>query len=121
MTTSERRVVITGIGAITPIGVGRDALWEGVRSGKSAVRRITRFDPAPFRSILDVREVLGCVTVGLRELDVDPELLSGRLVSLVQSRHRRTWGRIYHLDQRTTDIYADEELPLALEAAERLG
>lgn len=45
-----RRVVITGIGAITPIGNGAAGLWEGVRAGRSAVRRITRFDPTPFRS-----------------------------------------------------------------------
>ncbi len=46
----NRRVVITGIGAITPIGSGRDGLWAGVRRGVSAVRHITRFDPTPFRS-----------------------------------------------------------------------
>jgi 3-oxoacyl-[acyl-carrier-protein] synthase II len=45
-----RRVAITGIGAITPVGSGADGLWEGVRRGRSAVRRLTRFDPAPFRS-----------------------------------------------------------------------
>ncbi len=47
---SERRVVITGLGAITPIGSGADGLWCGVRRGRSAARRITRFDPTPFRS-----------------------------------------------------------------------
>lgn len=46
----SERVVITGIGAITPIGTGADALWEGVRSGTSAVRTITRFDPSQFSS-----------------------------------------------------------------------
>lgn len=46
----RRRVVVTGIGAITPIGSGRDGLWQGVRRGRSAVRRISRFDPAPFPS-----------------------------------------------------------------------
>ncbi len=46
----ERRVVITGIGAITPIGSGAEGLWCGVRRARSAVRRISRFDPAPFRS-----------------------------------------------------------------------
>src|SRR6478609_3644133 len=45
-----KRVVITGIGAITPIGSGRDGLWRGVLMGRSAIRLITRFDPAPFRS-----------------------------------------------------------------------
>jgi 3-oxoacyl-[acyl-carrier-protein] synthase II len=46
----ERRVVVTGIGAITPIGVGTEGLWQGLRSGLSAVQGITRFDPTPFRS-----------------------------------------------------------------------
>ncbi|MBC7791252.1 MAG: beta-ketoacyl-ACP synthase II [Anaerolineae bacterium] len=46
----RRRVVITGIGAITAIGVERQGLWEGLLAQRSAVRGITRFDPTPFRS-----------------------------------------------------------------------
>ncbi len=49
-TAETRRVVITGVGPLTPIGSGRAGLWQGVRGGQSAVRRITRFDPAPFSS-----------------------------------------------------------------------
>jgi 3-oxoacyl-[acyl-carrier-protein] synthase II len=45
-----RRVVITGIGAITPIGLGVDGLWDGLRRRTSAVRCITRFDPTVFKS-----------------------------------------------------------------------
>jgi 3-oxoacyl-[acyl-carrier-protein] synthase II len=48
----DRRVAITGIGAITPIGHGVDGLWRGVQCGRSAVRPVTRFDPSPFRSRL---------------------------------------------------------------------
>jgi len=47
---SRRRVAITGLGPMTPIGNGVDGLWDGVRRGKSAVRRISRFDPSPFSS-----------------------------------------------------------------------
>ena len=43
--SEARRVVITGIGAITPIGLGVDGLWAGLRRRTSAVRCITRFDP----------------------------------------------------------------------------
>jgi len=46
----QRRVVVTGIGAITPIGLGAEGLWQGLRRGRSAVGAVTRFDPSPFRS-----------------------------------------------------------------------
>lgn len=45
-----RRVVVTGIGCVTPIGIGAEGLWAGLRARRSAVRSITRFDPTPFRS-----------------------------------------------------------------------
>ena len=41
-----RRVVITGIGAVSPNGIGRERFWEATRNGVSGVRRITRFDPS---------------------------------------------------------------------------
>src|SRR5471030_759214 len=44
----KRRVVITGIGAVTPIGTGANGLWQGVLREKSAVAKITHFDPSPF-------------------------------------------------------------------------
>ena len=47
---NPRRVVITGIGAITPIGTGADGLWDGVMADRSAVRVIDRFDASPFPS-----------------------------------------------------------------------
>src|SRR5579863_9469391 len=40
-----RRVVITGIGAVSPNGIGRERFWQATRNGVSGVRRITRFDP----------------------------------------------------------------------------
>lgn len=46
----RRRVVVTGIGAITPIGLTRTGLWDGLVRRKSAVKTITRFDPSIFRS-----------------------------------------------------------------------
>ena len=41
-----RRIVVTGIGAVSPNGVGRETFWQATRNGISGVRRITRFDPA---------------------------------------------------------------------------
>jgi 3-oxoacyl-[acyl-carrier-protein] synthase II len=46
---SNRRVVITGIGAVTPIGTGVEGLWQGLQARRSAVGPVTRFDPGPFR------------------------------------------------------------------------
>jgi 3-oxoacyl-[acyl-carrier-protein] synthase II len=45
-----RRVVITGIGVISPIGIGSKAFWENLIAGKVGVRRIARFDPGGFAS-----------------------------------------------------------------------
>ena len=39
-----RRVVITGFGCVTPIGIGRERFWESLASGKSGVSRIESFD-----------------------------------------------------------------------------
>lgn len=39
-----RRVVITGMGCVTPIGIGREAFWTGLQNGVSGVRRIESFD-----------------------------------------------------------------------------
>ena len=41
-----RRVVVTGIGAVSPNGIGREAFWSATCGGKSGVRRITSFDAA---------------------------------------------------------------------------
>jgi 3-oxoacyl-[acyl-carrier-protein] synthase II len=43
-----RRVVVTGMGVVSPLGVGIDAFWDGLTHGRSGVRRITRFDPSPY-------------------------------------------------------------------------
>jgi 3-oxoacyl-[acyl-carrier-protein] synthase II len=40
----KRRVVVTGIGAVSPNGIGREAFWDATKRGVSGVRRITRFD-----------------------------------------------------------------------------
>ena len=50
MSKMTRRVVVTGIGAITPIGIGVDGLRAGLRGGQSAVGTITHFDTSPFVS-----------------------------------------------------------------------
>ncbi len=44
----KRRVVVTGLGAVSPFGLGAPALWAGVKEGRSGIARITLFDPAEF-------------------------------------------------------------------------
>lgn len=44
----NKRVVITGLGAISPLGTGVLKLWEGLKNGKSGVSHITRFDTTDF-------------------------------------------------------------------------
>src|SRR5690349_10192494 len=46
--TRPRRVVITGMGCVTPLGIGREAYWNALITGQSGVRRIQSFDPSPF-------------------------------------------------------------------------
>lgn len=47
---TPRRVVVTGIGALTPIGSGAGELYEGLRAARSAVTGITRFDASAYHS-----------------------------------------------------------------------
>ena len=44
----KKRVVLTGIGAITPIGIGKDAFWQSLLAGKSGITTISRFDASQF-------------------------------------------------------------------------
>ncbi|NOQ87225.1 MAG: hypothetical protein GQ554_10135, partial [Deltaproteobacteria bacterium] len=46
----NRRVVVTGLGVIAPLGIGKENFWDGMMSGKSAVREITDFDTSGFKT-----------------------------------------------------------------------
>ena len=45
---SERRVVVTGLGAVTPLGHQVDTFWANLINGKGGVDKITRFDASKF-------------------------------------------------------------------------
>jgi 3-oxoacyl-[acyl-carrier-protein] synthase II len=44
----DRRVVVTGLGVVTPLGASVSALWDGLIAGRSGIRRVSRFDAGPF-------------------------------------------------------------------------
>ncbi|MBI5301686.1 MAG: beta-ketoacyl-ACP synthase II [Chloroflexi bacterium] len=44
------RVVITGMGAITPLGLSAEDFWQNLLAGKSGIAPVTLFDPAPYRT-----------------------------------------------------------------------
>ena len=47
---TQRRVVVTGLGIVSPVGNNVVSAWENILAGKSGVARITRFDPGAYRS-----------------------------------------------------------------------
>ncbi|RLF37735.1 MAG: beta-ketoacyl-[acyl-carrier-protein] synthase II, partial [Thermoplasmata archaeon] len=46
----RRRVVITGLGVVSPVGIGKEQFWESLVQGRSGIDRITAFDPSGFPS-----------------------------------------------------------------------
>ena len=47
---SRRRVVVTGLGIVSPVGTGVPEAWKSILAGQSGITRITRFDPSAFSS-----------------------------------------------------------------------
>ncbi|MDR7417030.1 MAG: beta-ketoacyl synthase N-terminal-like domain-containing protein, partial [Armatimonadota bacterium] len=45
---TKRRVVVTGIGVVTPIGIGKDRFWNALMEGRSGVRPIQSFDASRY-------------------------------------------------------------------------
>ncbi|MBQ9464030.1 MAG: beta-ketoacyl-[Lachnospiraceae bacterium] len=48
----ERRVAVTGAGAITPVGNSVSEMWEALKAGKNGIAPITSFDTTGYRSTL---------------------------------------------------------------------
>ena len=100
----RRRVVVTGIGAITPIGSTKDDLWAGLKRRKSAVRSLTRFDPSIFRSH-NAAEVP----------DFDP-------TDFIDSKRAKRLDRFGQFSVAAAkQAVADAELDLEVEDRERVG
>jgi 3-oxoacyl-[acyl-carrier-protein] synthase II len=96
--------VITGLGLVTPIGIGREAVWQRLHEPRSAVATITRFDPSPFRS-----------HVAAQVDDFDP-------VAALSARTARRTDRCSQLALAATQLaLGDAALDLATLAPERVG
>jgi 3-oxoacyl-[acyl-carrier-protein] synthase II len=99
----RRRVVITGIGAVTPIGITREALWNGLRARQSAVREVSRFDASLFKSRIAA------------EIDFQP-------ADFMEARRAKKLDRFGHFVLATTRLaIEDAELKLETEDRERIG
>jgi 3-oxoacyl-[acyl-carrier-protein] synthase II len=48
----KNRVVITGLGAITPVGNNVETFWQAIKKGQNGIARITAFDPEGFKATL---------------------------------------------------------------------
>jgi minimal PKS ketosynthase (KS/KS alpha) len=66
----DRRVVVTGVGVVAPGGVTTKEFWSLITAGRTATRRITLFDPAPFRSQVAAECDFDPVAVGLTPQDI---------------------------------------------------
>ena len=66
---TPRRVVITGVGCVTPIGIGREAFWHGLQNGQSGVRRIESFDVSnsPVKIAAQVRDFDWQAQLGIKD------------------------------------------------------
>jgi len=80
----NKRIVITGIGILSPIGIGKEAYWQGLKEGRSGTKLITVFDTSKFKiktggeiTEFNAKEILG--RIGLVDLDRATTLLSSAM------------------------------------------
>ena len=90
----EKGIVITGIGVLSPIGIGKDHYGEALLQGKTGFREISLFDTAPFRvriagEIADFDPVSILGKKGLRTLDRSTRLISSAAVLALEDSQLR--------------------------------
>jgi 3-oxoacyl-[acyl-carrier-protein] synthase II len=80
-TANRRRVVITGMGIVSPVGADLASFWRSLLEGKSGIRRIQAFDPSELKSPNAAEVDNGSLTAALEALDIKPQ---DRTVDLAQ-------------------------------------
>ncbi|MDQ3343489.1 MAG: beta-ketoacyl-ACP synthase II [Actinomycetota bacterium] len=78
MPTSRTAAVVTGLGAVTPYGIGVEPLWNGLLAGRSTARRISRFDPS------DHAVQIACEVPGFEPTEHLPRRLARQLDPFAQ-------------------------------------
>ncbi len=97
-------MVVTGVGAITPLGLNLQTSWEGAINGKSGIARITQFDPTAF-TVQIAGEVKGF------EIDL-----------YIPKKEQKKMGRFIHLFLATTQMaLKDSGLDIGSALGERSG
>src|SRR5678815_4391716 len=71
---SERRVVITGLGALTPVGNNTEEFWSALKQGKSGIGPITKFDVSAKDAAGEFKYVTGIATsaMAVEDAALDP-------------------------------------------------
>ena len=99
-----RRVVVTGVGLLTPLGIGTESSWEAIRAGKSGIGPITQFDASAF-SCRIAGEVKG----------FDPS-------AYIEKKEIKKMGRFIQFAIAAAEFaLKDSGLAIAPEDAERVG
>lgn len=83
---NNRRVVITGCGAVTPIGIGKEAFWNALERGENGADFITLFDTAQHTT-----KIAAEVKDFNPENWLDKKRFAVQTVSFISRRRRQTW------------------------------
>ncbi|MCP9446376.1 MAG: beta-ketoacyl-ACP synthase II [Nitrospira sp.] len=101
---TKRRVVVTGMGLVTPLGTGVEKTWAALCAGESGIRRITKFDPAGYDA-----QIAGEVT------DFDP-------AQFIEKKEIKKMDAFIHYAVGAAQLAVDDAgLKIAEEEAARVG
>ncbi|MHB1117146.1 beta-ketoacyl-ACP synthase II [Sideroxydans sp.] len=101
---TKRRVVVTGLGAFTPVGNGVAATWQNIVAGKSGIARITQFDPSALAS-----QIAGEV----KDFDV---------TQYIPAKDARRMDRFIHLGMAAgIEAFKDSGIEITEANADRIG